>query len=208
MKANKRVSWFVLATVIIMMTITVASPPQLSAETTAAKSSPGSTPRSNSPAAAQWNVQVDKVDAGDVNLAPSFRVAIYESLLEELSKTKRFKQVLRDGDRNAGDVSDLLILKTTVQKYTPGSETQRAVTTVSGATKLTVHSQLCTRNGQFILERTVNGNVRFMGSNLRATHNLARNVAKTIKRSSLPEALPSPSAGSGESESQTSAQAK
>ena len=71
-------------------------------------------------AAAQWNVQVDKVDAGDVKfLAPSFRVAIYESLLEELSKTKRFKQVLRDGDRNADDVSDLLILKTTVQKYTP-----------------------------------------------------------------------------------------
>ena len=145
---------------------------------------------------------------GDVNLAPSFQVAIYESLLEELSKTKQFKQVIRYGDRNAADVSDLLILKTTVQKYTPGSETQRAVTTVSGATKLTVHSQLCTRDGQVILERTVNGNVRFMGSNLRATHNLARNVAKTIKRSSLPEALPLPSAGRGLSESQTSAQAK
>jgi len=80
----------------------------------------------------------------------------------------------------------LLILKTTVQKYTAGNETQRAVTTVSGATKLTVRSQLCTRDGRVILERTVNGNVRFLGSNLRATHNLARNVAKTIKQSSLP----------------------
>ena len=77
----------------------------------------------------------------------------------------------------------MLILKTTVVKYTPGSETQRAVTTVSGATKLTVRSQLLTRDGKIVLERTVNGNVRFFGSNLRATHNLARNIAKVIKQS-------------------------
>ena len=34
---------------------------------------------------------------------------------------------------------------------------------MSGATKLTVHSQLCTRNGQVILERTVNGDAPFYG---------------------------------------------
>jgi hypothetical protein len=59
------------------------------------------------------------------------------------------------------------------------------VTTVSGATKLTVRSQLLTREGKVVLERTVNGDVRFFGSNLRATHNLARNIAKTIKQSHL-----------------------
>ena len=117
----------------------------------------------------------------------SFQIAIYESLLDELSKSKQFKQVLRDGDRNASDVSELLILKTIVEKYTAGSETKRALTTVSGATKLMVLSQLCTRDGRAILERRVNGDVRFFGSNLRATHNLARNVAKTIEESSLPE---------------------
>ena len=63
------------------------------------------------------------------------------------------------------------------------------MTTVSGATKLSVRSQLCTRDGQIILERTVNGNVRFFGDNLRATHNLAKNVAKVIKQSSLPDPL-------------------
>jgi uncharacterized protein YqjF (DUF2071 family) len=68
-----------------------------------------------------------------------------------------------------------------VQKYTPGSEMRRAVTTVSGATKLNVRSQLCTRDGHVVLERVVNGDVRFFGSNLRATHNLARNVAKTFE---------------------------
>jgi len=137
--------------------------------------------------AARWSAQIAKVDAGEINLAPSFQIAIYEHLLDELSKTKQFKTVLRDGDRNASNVADLLILKTTVEKYTAGSETRRAVTTVSGATKLTVRTQLCTRDGKILLERTVNGNVRFMGSNLRATHNLARNVAKAIKKSFLPE---------------------
>src|ERR1700741_1974989 len=65
--------------------------------------------------ATEWSVQVDKVVPGDVNIGPSFKIGIYENLLKELIKTKEFKQVLRSGDRNANDVPDLLILKTTVQ---------------------------------------------------------------------------------------------
>jgi hypothetical protein len=137
--------------------------------------------------AQRWSVQVDKVDPGDVTIERSFRDAIYENLLEELAKTKQFKQLYRSGDRNAKDVPRLLILKTTVQAYTPGSETKRAVTTVSGATKLNVRIQLLTPEGHQVLEHVVAGNVRFIGSNLRATHNLAHSVAATLKRSTLPE---------------------
>jgi hypothetical protein len=135
--------------------------------------------------AQSWSVQVDKVDPGDVNIEPAFRVAIYENLLDELAKTKQFKQVFRSGDRNASGL-ELLVLKTTVQKYTPGSQTRRVVTSVSGATKLNVRSQLCTQEGHVIVERVVEGDVRFFGGNLRATHNLARNVAEAIKKSELP----------------------
>jgi hypothetical protein len=134
-----------------------------------------------------WSVQIERVDPGDVGLEPSFGAAIYENLLEELAKTGQFKQVFRSGDRNANGVSSLLILKTTVQKYTPGSETRRAVTTVNGATKLNVRIQLLTREGHVVVENVVDGNVRFIGGNLRATHNLAHNVAVTLKRSTLPE---------------------
>jgi len=162
----------------------IFAPPRLSAQQTAtAKSSSGN----GASGGVQWSVQVDKVNPGDVDIEPAFRLAIYENLVDELGKTKRFQQVFRDSDRTTSAVPNLLILKTTVQKYTAGSETRRAVTTVSGATKLTVRSQLCTPDGQIALERTVDGNVRFLGSNLRATHNLARNVAKAIKQSSLPE---------------------
>jgi hypothetical protein len=137
--------------------------------------------------AQQWSVQVDKIDPGDVTIERSFRDAIYESLLEELAKTKQFKELYRSGDRRAKDVPRLLILKTTVQAYTPGSETKRAVTTVSGATKLNVRIQLVTPEGHQVLEHVVQGNVRFIGSNLRATHNLAHSVAATLKQSTLPE---------------------
>ena len=86
--------------------------------------------------ATHWSVQVDQVDPGTLDLSYSFQVAIYENLLDELKKTKQFQQVFREGDHKASEVPKLLVLKTTVEKYTAGSETRRAVTTVSGATKV------------------------------------------------------------------------
>lgn len=187
MKANSK--FCALAAIIVM--VILALPYQLVAE---AKSS-----GTNKSSTAQWSVQVDKINPGDVALESAFQVAIYENLLDELGKTKQFKQVFRSGDRNANakDVPNLLLLKTTVQKYTAGSETKRAVTTVSGATKLNVLSQLCGRDGKVVLELTVEGDVHFFGSNLRATHNLARNVAKKIKESTLPDPSPEAPASAG-----------
>jgi hypothetical protein len=156
----------------------LAVPGRLHGQTAAVKRSVG-----NGISGTHWNIQVDQVDPGNLNLAYSFRIAIYENLVEELKKTKQFQQVFRDGDVKVSEAANLLALKTTVEKYTPGSETRRAVTTVSGATKLRVRSQLLTRDGTVVLQRSVNGDVRFFGSNLRATHNLARNIAKTIKQS-------------------------
>jgi hypothetical protein len=164
---------------IALVAIMLALPSRLPGQTAAAKFSGG-----NGASATRWSVQIDQVDPGNLELAYSFQIAIYENLVEELKKTNQFQRVFRDGDLKASEVPNLLLLKTTVEKYTPGSETRRAVTTVSGATKLTVRSQLLTREGKVVFERTVNGDVRFFGSNLRATHNLAHNIAKTINQSS------------------------
>jgi hypothetical protein len=176
MKTSKSNSWIFCVAATVMLAVALSG--QLAAQSAAGESSGGS-----SGSGTQWSLQVQRIDPGQADLAYSFQVAIYENLLEELNKTKRFKQVLREGDSKVSELPDLLILKTTVVKYTRGSETQRAVTTVSGATKLTVQSQLVTRDGKIVLDRTVQGNVRFFGNNLRATHNLARNVAKMIRQS-------------------------
>ena len=136
--------------------------------------------------AAPWTVQVNQIEGGELEVAPEFRAAIYENLIIEMNKTKQFSAVLRGGDRGAQDRSSLLVLRTTMELFHPGSETKRAVTTVAGATKLKVRTQLCTKEGHIVFERVVDGNVRFFGGNLRATHNLARNVAKAVKEGKLP----------------------
>jgi len=179
MKTSKPNSWIFCVAATVTIIVALSGP--LAGQTVTAKSTGGSTGSGT-----QWNVQVERIDPGQLDLAPSFQVAIYENLLEELNKTKRFKQVLREGDSTTSGIPDLLIMKTKVVKYTAGSETKRAVTTVSGATKLTVRSQLLTREGTVVLESTVNGDVRFFGSNLRATHNLARNIAKVIQQFEWP----------------------
>ena len=181
MKASKRAIVFLVTGV--LAALCGAFPDQLAAQTAATE--PSSVTINLSPE--RWSVQVSKVDPGEVNLAASFQIAIYENLVDELNKTKRFEQVFRDADHRAAEIPNLLTLKTTVEKYTPGSETERAVTTVGGATKLAVRTQLCTADGDVVFERTINGNVRFIGSNLRATHNFAHNVARLIQQSSLPE---------------------
>jgi hypothetical protein len=174
MKSSKRNSTIIYSTIILAIVLALPF-----GQTAAAKSTDA--PDSST---TQWSVQVDRVDPANLTIASSFQIAIYENLLEELNKTKRFNRVLRDGDRTAAAVPNLLALKTTVTKFVPGSETKRAVTTVSGATKVTVHTQLVARDGQIVFERRIDGSVRFFGSNLRATHNLARNIAKAIKQSS------------------------
>jgi hypothetical protein len=181
MKASKREIVFLVAGVLAALSGALSG--QLAAQTAATE--PSAVSINLSPE--RWSILVSKIDSGEVNMAASFQIAIYENLVDEMNKTKRFEQVFRDGDHRAARVPNLLTLKTKVEKYTPGSEIERAVTTVGGATKLTVRTELCTADGAVVLERTVNGNVRFMGSNLRATHNLAHNVAKLIQQSSLPE---------------------
>jgi len=135
----------------------------------------------------QWSVLVSKVDPGATTLDPCFADAIYEDLVKELSKSKQFKNVFRSGDRNATTGSGVLILKTLATKYSPGSETRRAVTTVTGATKLNIQIQLLTEDGRVVLERNVQGNVRFYGNNLRSTGKVAHSSAKLLARSTLPE---------------------
>jgi hypothetical protein len=133
----------------------------------------------------EWSVQVAKIDSGATALDPSFSDAIYENMLAELPKSKRFKSVFRSGDRNADDAPGVLALKMLVEKYSPGSETRRAVTTISGATKLKVRIQLLTRDNRVMLDHSVEGDVRFIGDNLRATSKVAHNTAKVLKKSTL-----------------------
>jgi hypothetical protein len=122
-------------------------------------------------------IEVLNVQSDEVKLPPEFQMALYEYLIEQITKSGKFQHVYRDGDR-AADVPDLVVLHTIVRGFKEGSARARQVTTVAGATTIKVHLQFSNKDGQTVLERDVQGKVRFFGENLRATYDLAKNVAK------------------------------
>jgi len=127
-------------------------------------------------------IEVKFVESTEVRLPPEFQVALYENLVEEVKKTGKFETVFRDGDREAARAKDLITLRSTVRLFQKGSAMARQVTTVAGATKITVRVQMATPDGRLIIDRDVEGNVRFFGENLRATQDFAKDVAKLIKK--------------------------
>jgi hypothetical protein len=89
--------------------------------------------------------------------------------------------VYRSGDRVAAGAPDLLILHTEVQSSKQGSQKEREVTTVAGATTIKTSVLVVTRDGRTVVNREVEGKVRFFGENLNATNDFAKNVAEMIR---------------------------
>jgi hypothetical protein len=129
-----------------------------------------------------YSIQVERVDSKVDGVPAEFSAAIYENLIDQLTKSGKFQQVLRSGDKRAANMPNVLTLKTTVEKFEEGSETKRAVTTVTGATKVFVHMAAAGADGKTAAEKDVQGSVRFFGSNLRATQNLASSMAKQLEQ--------------------------
>jgi len=121
-------------------------------------------------------IQVEMIQSDEIKLPAEFQVALYENLIRQLEKNG-FTHVYRDGDRNATNVADLVVLHSTVRGFKAGSERARQVTTVTGATSITVHCQFTRPDGTSLLERDVNGKVRFFGGNLKATYDFAKKAA-------------------------------
>ena len=136
------------------------------------------------------SVQVEMIQSGEIELPAEFKIALYENLLRQLDKKKGSLRIYRDGDSNAASATDLVVLRATVQKFKAGSERARQVTTFAGATSITVHCTFTDQNGNQLLERDVNGKVRFFGGNLRATHDFAKKAAQMVH-----DNLTSPTAG-------------
>jgi len=121
-------------------------------------------------------IQVAAIQAEDIPVPQEFRVALYERLIQQLEK-RGFQQVYRDGDHGAASVPGLIVLHSTVRGFKKGSEMARNVTTVAGATSISVHCQFTDADGKDVLERDVIGKVRFFGGNLRATYDFAKKAS-------------------------------
>jgi hypothetical protein len=122
-------------------------------------------------------IQVDMIQSDEPRVPMEFKVALYERLIQQLEK-RGFQHVYREGDSNASRAADLIVLHSTVRGFKRGSEEARQVTTVAGATSISVHCQFTNTEGKVLLERDVTGRVRFFGGNLRATYDFAKKASR------------------------------
>jgi hypothetical protein len=129
-------------------------------------------------------IQLDRIVPPEGLVIPEdTRVSMYENLILQLIKTKKFQHVYRSGDRTAADAPDLVVLRLIPEAFKPGSQKEREVITVAGATSIRVMVRFTSREGKVLLEKDVAGKVRFYGENLRATYDLAKKVAAVVKES-------------------------
>jgi hypothetical protein len=124
------------------------------------------------------SISVAMIQSDEIKLPADFQVALYEDLIQQLQKKGGFEHVYREGDRNAANAPDLVVLHSTVRGFKKGSEQLRQVTTVAGATSIDVHCAFTDKDGKSLLERDIQGKVRFFGANLRATYNFAKKAAQ------------------------------
>ncbi len=85
------------------------------------------------------------IESDEIKLPAEFQVSLYEDLIQQLQKKGGFNQVYREGDRNAENAADLVICTARCVGFKEGSERVRQVTTVAGATSITVHCVFTTR---------------------------------------------------------------
>jgi hypothetical protein len=125
-------------------------------------------------------LEVEMIQSDEISVPAAFQVAIYENLIQQLKKRAGFLHVYRDGDRDAANIPNLVLLHTTVSGFKKGSEKMRQVTTVAGATSITIHCRFISADGKVLLEKDVNGKVRFFGDNLKATYDFAKKASALV----------------------------
>ena len=125
-------------------------------------------------------LKVEMIQSDQIALPAPFQVAIYENLIQQLGKEASFLRVYRDGDRDAASNPNLVVLRTTVSGFKKGSEEMRQVTTVAGATSITIHCRFINPEGKVLLEKDINGKVRFFGDNLKATYDFAKKASAVV----------------------------
>ena len=123
-------------------------------------------------------IQVLMIQSDEIKLPADFQISLYENLIQQLQKQGGFQHVYRDGDHNAASATHLVVLHSTVRGFKKGSEMARNVTTVTGKTSIDVHCEFTDKDGKTVLERDLNGKVRFIGGNLRATLDFAKKAAR------------------------------
>ena len=128
------------------------------------------------------SIQIQQIQSEDVKLPAEFQASLYENVIEQVDKSKRFQHVYRDGEMSAMSAPDLVTLHCSVTGFKQGSAMARQVTSVAGATTISVHMQFTDKDGKQLFENDAKGQVRFYGENLRATYDFGKKVGGVVRQ--------------------------
>ncbi|HTK94856.1 MAG TPA: hypothetical protein VL382_04395 [Terriglobales bacterium] len=172
--------------ILILLTLLAATTLAVAQKPAAKSTKPTATPTPESakaPKIESHDILVMRPTSDEVQLPDDFRMAIYEKVIDDLAKSGRFQHIFRDGQKIPDDVKDTVKLEIIVWGFKEGSARMRQVTTVMGETRINVRVKATDPSGKELMDRNVQGGVKFFGENLHATDTLATNIAALIKRS-------------------------
>jgi len=124
------------------------------------------------------------IQSDEIKLPAEFQVSLYENLIQPAAEEGWIQQVYREGDRNSADAPGLIVLRSTVRGFKKGSERARQVTTVAGATSISVHCEFTDKDGQRLLarEKKHQRECAVLRGNLKATYDFAKKAASVTMR--------------------------
>jgi uncharacterized protein DUF4410 len=126
----------------------------------------------------------------DVQVPPDFLEKFAKELPNQLAKTKKFKQVLSQGETPADRTSPTLRMTGTLVEFNPGSRAKRYFGGYgAGAAEAVAHIKLTDETtGEVVFERDITGKMSsgaFGGSASGVAGQLAREISKVLKKQSL-----------------------
>ena len=152
------------------------------------KATPAPGPESSHAKLTASAITVMMIQSDEIKLPVEFQVALYENLIGQLGKKSGIHSIRREGEPTPPDAANAFVLHSTVRGFKQGSEMARQVTTVAGATSISVHCEFTNPDGKLLLARDIKGNVRFFGGNLNATNDFAKKAAAMVRRNFSPAA--------------------
>lgn len=152
------------------------------------KPSPAPEPEKNRAKLTASAITVMMIQSDEIKLPAEFQVALYENLVGQLGKKSGIRSIRREGEPTSPGAANAVVLHSTVRGFKQGSEMARQVTTVAGATSISVHCEFTDPDGKLLLARDIKGNVRFFGGNLNATNDFAKKAAAVVRKNFSPAA--------------------
>ena len=123
-----------------------------------------------------------------IKFPPDFLIAMTEELVTQLKDTKKFAQVLHEGETAADGSGPALRMVGTVTEYQAGNRAVRYMVGFgAGKTKIVAHIKFIDRDaGTVLLEQDVDGKVIMGGAilseSIGATRGLAKEAAKVAAK--------------------------